>query len=107
LLDIRWSATEFDPCTTAAPTTPAVIAFASDIDRSVRWYRENVGLEIAELEGKPRVGDSITLMAQRDRTARLLHRMDRITKGVFVITSTGVGALDGNASASDAGLGPA
>jgi hypothetical protein len=62
----------FDPCTMAAPTTPAVIAFASDIDRSVRWYREDVGPEIRELlEGKPRMGDSISLMARNGKGVTL------------------------------------
>ena len=63
-IDIRCSAAELGPCTTAAPTTPAVIAFASNIDRSVRWYRENIGLEMAEPEGGSRLGDSITLTAR-------------------------------------------
>ncbi len=35
---------ELGPCITAAPTTPSVIVFVSDIDRSVRWYHENAGL---------------------------------------------------------------
>jgi hypothetical protein len=33
------------PCTTAAATTPNVVVFVTDINRSMRWYRENVGLE--------------------------------------------------------------
>jgi Glyoxalase/Bleomycin resistance protein/Dioxygenase superfamily len=37
------------PCTTAAATTPYVIVFVTDIDRSMRWYRENVGLEASNL----------------------------------------------------------
>jgi hypothetical protein len=32
------------PCSTAAPTTPNVIVFVPDIDRSVRWYRDHAGL---------------------------------------------------------------
>jgi hypothetical protein len=63
-IDIRCAGAEFGPCTTAAPTTPTVITFTSNIRRSVRWYRENVGLEVAKLEGGPRMGDSITLTAR-------------------------------------------
>src|ERR1700737_3384118 len=62
--DIRCAAAEFGPCTTAAPTKPTVITFASNIGRSVRWYRENIGLEIAQVEAGPRAGDSITLTAR-------------------------------------------
>ena len=40
----RHAEAELGPCTTAAPTTPNVIVFVSDIERSVRWYRDNVGL---------------------------------------------------------------
>jgi catechol 2,3-dioxygenase-like lactoylglutathione lyase family enzyme len=40
----RRAEAELGPCTIAAPTTPNVIVFVSDIDRSVRWYRENAGL---------------------------------------------------------------
>jgi ribosomal protein S18 acetylase RimI-like enzyme len=40
----RHAEAELGPCTTAAPTTPNVISFVSDIDRSARWYRDNVGL---------------------------------------------------------------
>ena len=43
------------PCITAAPTTPNVIVFVSDIDKSVRWYRDHVGLTVdseADLDGR-------------------------------------------------------
>ena len=63
-IDSRGAATEFGPCTTAAPTTPTVVAFASNIDRSLRWYRENIGLEISETGTGPRTGESITLTAR-------------------------------------------
>jgi hypothetical protein len=63
-IDIQCAAAEFGPCTTAAPTTPAVITFSSNIDRSVRWYRENIGLEIAKIEAGPRMGDPTTLTAR-------------------------------------------
>ena len=32
------------PCETAAPTTPDVNLFVTDLDRSVAWYREHAGL---------------------------------------------------------------
>ena len=40
----RHAEAELGPCTTAAPTTPNVIVLVSDIDRSVRRHRDNVGL---------------------------------------------------------------
>jgi hypothetical protein len=43
--DTRRAEAELGPCTTAAPTTPKVVVFASDLDRSMRWYRDTVGLE--------------------------------------------------------------
>jgi hypothetical protein len=46
---------QLGPCITAAPTTPNVIVFVSDIDKSVRWYRDHVGLTVdseADLDGR-------------------------------------------------------
>ena len=63
-IDIRCAAAELGPCTTAAPTTPTVITFASNIRRSVQWYRENIGLEITEIEVGSRTADTITLTAR-------------------------------------------
>ena len=40
---------ELGPCTTAAPTTPEVVMFVSDLNRSMRWYHEKVGLEASSL----------------------------------------------------------
>ncbi|WP_144030738.1 VOC family protein [Bradyrhizobium japonicum] len=39
---------ELGPCMTAAPTTPNVVVFVSDIDKSIRWYRSNIGLAVEE-----------------------------------------------------------
>lgn len=36
------------PCMTAAPTTPSVVVFVSDIEKSVHWYRSNIGLAVEE-----------------------------------------------------------
>jgi hypothetical protein len=35
---------ELGPCKAAAPTKPEVVVFVSDIDRSARWYKDQVGL---------------------------------------------------------------
>lgn len=35
---------QLGPCKTAAPTTPDVNLFVSDLDRAVDWYRKNAGL---------------------------------------------------------------
>jgi hypothetical protein len=43
--DTRRAEAELGPCTTAAPTTLKVVVFVSDLDRSMRWYRDTVGLE--------------------------------------------------------------
>jgi len=46
---------QLGPCISAAPTTPDVIVFVSDIDKSVRWYRDHVGLTVdseADLDGR-------------------------------------------------------
>jgi hypothetical protein len=46
---------QLGPCITAAPTTPNVIVFVSDIDKSVRWYSDHVGLTVdseADLDGR-------------------------------------------------------
>ncbi len=46
---------QLSPCITAAPTTPNVIVFVSDIDKSVRWYRDHVGLTVGsepDLDGR-------------------------------------------------------
>jgi hypothetical protein len=46
----RRAEAELGPCKTAAPTTPKVIVFVSDLDRSMRWYRDTVGLDPVGLE---------------------------------------------------------
>jgi hypothetical protein len=56
---------ELGPCTTVAPTTPNVIVFVSDIDRSVRWYRDNIGLaESSESDIAERNDGQVTAMAR-------------------------------------------
>jgi len=58
---------ELGPCTTAAPTTANVIVFVSDINRAVRWYRDNVGLaEASEPEIDER-HDSQVIVVRRNR----------------------------------------
>jgi catechol 2,3-dioxygenase-like lactoylglutathione lyase family enzyme len=39
---------ELGPCMTAAPTTPNVVVFVSDMEKSIHWYRRNVGLAAEE-----------------------------------------------------------
>jgi catechol 2,3-dioxygenase-like lactoylglutathione lyase family enzyme len=33
---------------TAAPTTPNVVVFVSDMEKSIHWYRRNIGLAVEE-----------------------------------------------------------
>lgn len=47
-LSARNAEAELGPCMTAAPTTPNVVVFVSDIDKSIRWYRNNIGLAVEE-----------------------------------------------------------
>ena len=63
-IGIDYAAAELGPCTTAAPTTPTVTTFVSDVDRSVRWYRDNVGLDVAETIAELRKQGWITLTAR-------------------------------------------
>jgi hypothetical protein len=61
----RHADAELGPCTTVAPTTPNVIVFVSDIDRSVRWYRDNIGLaESSESDIAERHDSQATAMAR-------------------------------------------
>jgi hypothetical protein len=39
---------ELGPCMTAAPTTPNVVVFVSNMEKSVHWYRSNIGLAVEE-----------------------------------------------------------
>src|SRR5215470_12561187 len=41
---LKDAAAELGPSTSAAPTAPDVVVFVSDFERSMRWYRERVGL---------------------------------------------------------------
>jgi hypothetical protein len=56
---------ELGPCTTAAPTTVNVVVFVSDIGRSARWYRKNIGLAVAEdWDTVGRSDSRVTVMAR-------------------------------------------
>ena len=44
--EAQYADAQLGPCIIAAPTTPNVIVFVSDIDKSVRWYRDHVGLTV-------------------------------------------------------------
>jgi catechol 2,3-dioxygenase-like lactoylglutathione lyase family enzyme len=74
------AAAQLSPCTTVAPTTPNVIVFVSDIDRSVRWYRDHVGLAAGsgpDLDGRydrqgtvmRQNGAGLTLVVSTQRSA--------------------------------------
>jgi hypothetical protein len=60
----RCAKAELGPCTTAAPTTPTVIVFVSNLDRSMKWYRDTVGLEASHPSAIQRLGSIGTEMAQ-------------------------------------------
>jgi hypothetical protein len=70
------------PCTTAAPTTPNVTVFVSDIDRSVRWYRDQVGLA---------TGSGPALDGRYDRPGTV---MSRNGVGLTLVVSTRRSALE-------------
>jgi hypothetical protein len=72
----RRAEAELGPCTIAAPTTPSVIVFVSDIERSVRWYRENAGFaESPRSEFGKSHGGAISVMT-RDRAGVTLVSSD-------------------------------
>jgi len=76
----RHAEAELGPCTTAAPTTPNVIMFVSDIDRSVRWYRDNLGLAEAS---KPEIverHDSQVRVMTRNRAGVTLVSFGRTSR---------------------------
>jgi catechol 2,3-dioxygenase-like lactoylglutathione lyase family enzyme len=76
------------PCTTAAPTTPNVIVFVSDIERSVRWYRDNVGLaEASEPDIAERHDSQVTVMARNRAGVALVSfgRTSRFSRDVQMV----------------------
>ena len=72
----RRAEAELDPCTTAAPTTPKVIVFVSDLDRSMRWYRDTVGLEASSPSAILQLG-SIGIEMTKNRIGMTLVVSDR------------------------------
>jgi hypothetical protein len=84
----RHAEAELGPCTTAAPTTPNVIVFVSDIERSVRWYRDNVGLaEASEPDIAERHDSQVTVMARNRAGVALVSfgRTSRLTRDVQMV----------------------
>jgi hypothetical protein len=56
---------EFGPCRTAAPTTPSVVVFVSDLARSVNWCRDNIGLaELPRLDAAKRPFAQMAVVAR-------------------------------------------
>ena len=47
-LSVQSVEAELGPCMTAAPTTPNVVVFVSDMEKSIHWYRRNIGLAVEE-----------------------------------------------------------
>ena len=84
----RHAEAELGPCTTAAPTTPNVIVFVSDIERSVRWYRDNVGLaEASEPDIAERHDSQVTVMARNRAGVALVSsgRTSRFSRDVQMV----------------------
>src|SRR5258708_31297907 len=80
---------ELGPCTTAAPTTPNVIVFVSDIQRSVRWYRDNVGLaEASEPDIAERHDSHVTVIARNLARAALVSSgsTSRFSRDVLMVS---------------------
>ena len=74
--DTRRAEAELGPCTTAAPTTPKVVVFVSDLDRSMRWYRDTVGLEASSPSAILQLG-SIGIEMTKNRIGMTLVVSDR------------------------------
>ncbi|SDJ97923.1 hypothetical protein SAMN05444171_0246 [Bradyrhizobium lablabi] len=47
-LSVQSVEAELGPCMTAAPTTPNVVVFVSDMEKSIHWYHRNIGLAVEE-----------------------------------------------------------
>jgi hypothetical protein len=76
----RHTEAQLGPCTTVAPTTPNVIVFVSDIDRSARWYRDNIGFaESSESDIAERHNRQVTAMA-RNRVGMTLVSSGRTSR---------------------------
>lgn len=85
---------QLGPCITAAPTTPNVIVFVSDIDKSVRWYRDHVGLTVdseTDLDGRydrrgtvmrrNRAGLTLVVSAETRRSAQEVQMVCFVLEG--------------------------
>ena len=83
----RHAEAELGPCTTAAPTTPNVIVFVSDIERSVRWYRGKVGLADASEPDIERHDIQVTVMARKRAGVALVSsgRTSRFSRDVQMV----------------------
>jgi len=57
---------DMGPCRMSAPTTSEVFLFASDVDRSARWYRDNAGLVEERRWVDPSFGGATLIRMRRD-----------------------------------------
>lgn len=59
-------------CRTAAPTTSSVHVIVSDLDRSVRWYIDHVGLKEIRRWNDPSLGGATLVLMERENAGLTL-----------------------------------
>lgn len=59
------SLADMGTCRTAAPTTSSVHVIVSDLDRSVRWYRDHVGLKEIRRWNDPSIRGATLVIMER------------------------------------------
>jgi hypothetical protein len=74
---------ELGPCMTAAPTTPDVVLFVTDIDKSVHWYQNYVGVaKISEsnIAERQQLGTRAIVMARNRVSVTLISSAQAVQR---------------------------
>ena len=66
------SLADMGTCQIAAPTTSSVHVIVSDLDRSVRWYRDHVGLKEIRRWNDPSIGGATLVLMERQNAGLTL-----------------------------------
>ena len=66
------SLADMGTCQIAAPTTSSVHVIVSDMDRSVRWYRDHVGLKEIRRWNDPSIGGATLVLMERQNAGLTL-----------------------------------
>jgi catechol 2,3-dioxygenase-like lactoylglutathione lyase family enzyme len=77
------AAADLGPCKVAAPTTRDVHLFVSDVERAVRWYRDNASLAEVHRRVDPLFGGATLVTMQRGSAGVTLVGSPRNAGGRF------------------------